>query len=61
MSEVPTKPTKAYVSMVVTFAGFVGLHLTNGQAQDIVMAAQLVAVGYGVWRVRNKPKGRRVR
>lgn len=57
----PTRPTKAYVSMVITLAGFVGLHLTDGDAQAIVMFGQLIAVGYGVWRVPNKPKGRRVR
>jgi hypothetical protein len=57
----PTRPTKAYVSMVITLAGFIGLHLTDGDAQAIVMAGQLIVIGYGVWRVPNKPKGRRVR
>lgn len=61
MTTPPTRPTKAYVSMVITLAGFIGLRLTDGDAQAIVMAAQLVAVGYGVWRTTNKPKGRRVR
>lgn len=54
---VQTKPTKALVALVVTLAGLVGIHLTNGTAQLVVMVAQLVIVSYGVWRARNAPKG----
>jgi len=54
--QLPTKPSKAYVAAVVTLAGLVGIHLTSGTAQAIVMALQLVAVVYGVWRTWNRPK-----
>jgi len=54
--QLPTKPTKAYVAAVVTLAGLVGIHLTTGTAQAIVMALQLVLVVYGVWRAWNRPK-----
>jgi hypothetical protein len=50
------KPTKAIVAAVVTLAGLVGIHLTDGTAQVIVMVAQLVLVSYGVWRTVNAPK-----
>lgn len=58
---VPTKPTKALVAALVTLAGLVGIQLTTGTAQAIVMVVQLVAVAYGVWRTRNgtaKHRGR---
>lgn len=55
---VQTKPTKAVVAAIVTLAGLVGIHLTSGTAQAIVMAVQLVLVVYGVWRARNKPVDR---
>jgi hypothetical protein len=54
--DVPLKPTKALVAALITVAGLVGLQLTEGTAQLIVMAAQLVLVTYGVWRARNEPK-----
>lgn len=53
---VPTKPTKALVAAVVTVAGLVGIQLTDGTAQLVVMVAQLLLVVYGVWRARNAPK-----
>lgn len=53
---VPTKPTKALVAAVVTFAGLVGIHLTTGTAQLVVMVGQLALVVFGVWRARNRPK-----
>ena len=53
---VPTKPTKALVAGLVTLAGLVGIHLTTGTAQAIVMLGQLVLVVYGVWRTYNAPK-----
>ena len=53
---VPTKPTKAVVAALITVAGLVGIHLTTGTAQAIVMVAQLVVVVYGVWRTYNAPK-----
>lgn len=52
----PTKPTKAYVAALITLAGLVGIHVTNGTAQALVMAGQLLLVIYGVWRTRNRPK-----
>lgn len=52
----PTKPTKAYVAAVVVLAGLVGIHLTSGTAQALVMAGQLVFTVYGVWRTWNRPK-----
>ena len=59
-----TKPTKAYVAAVVTILGLVGIQVTTGTAQVIVMVLQLVLVVYGVWRAYNRPKlpdrGRRV-
>lgn len=55
---VPTKPTKAYVAAIVTIAGLVGIHITSGTAQAIVMVGQLLLVVYGVWRARNLPKRR---
>lgn len=54
-SYVPTKPTKAVVAAVVTMLGLVGIHVTSGTAQLIVMVGQLVLVVFGVWRARNKP------
>lgn len=53
---VPTKPTKAYVAAVVVLAGLVGIHLTNGTAQALVMLGQLLFTVYGVWRATNRPK-----
>lgn len=53
---VQTKPTKALVAAVVTLAGLVGIQLTDGTAQLVVMVAQLLLVVYGVWRARNAPK-----
>lgn len=53
---VQTKPTKALVAAVVTLAGLVGIQLTTGTAQLVVMVAQLLLVVYGVWRARNAPK-----
>lgn len=55
-SEQPTKPTKAIVAAVVTVLGLVGIHITSGTAEAIVMVGQLVLVVYGVWRARNAPK-----
>lgn len=52
----PTKPTKAYVAAVITLLGLVGIHLTTGTAQALVMVGQLLLVAYGVWRVHNHPK-----
>lgn len=52
----PTKPNKAWVAALVTLAGLVGIHLTSGTAQAVVMAAQLALVVYGVWRARNTVK-----
>jgi hypothetical protein len=52
----PTKPSKALVAAVVTLAGLVGIHLTTGTAQLVVMAVQLLAVVFGVWRARNTYK-----
>lgn len=51
-----TKPTKAYVAAVVTILGLVGIHVTAGTAQALVMVGQLVLVVYGVWRTHNAPK-----
>lgn len=53
---VPTKSTKALVAAVITLAGLVGIHLTAGTAQLIVMLGQLVVVTYGVWRAHNRAK-----
>lgn len=53
---VPTKPTKAVVAAVITVAGLVGIHLTSGTAQLVVMVLQLAVVVFGVWRTRNAPK-----
>lgn len=55
---VPRKPTKAIVAAVVTVLGLVGIHVTTGTAQAIVMVGQVVLVVYGVWRARNLPKRR---
>lgn len=54
--EQPTKPTKAWVAAVVTLLGLLGIHITTGTAQALVMAGQLILVVYGVWRARNRPK-----
>lgn len=54
--QLPTKPTKAYVAAVVTLLGLVGIHVTTGTAQAVVMVAQLLIVVYGVWRAANRPK-----
>lgn len=54
--QLPTRPTKAYVAAVVTILGLVGINVTTGTAQAIVMVAQLVLVVYGVWRARNLPR-----
>jgi len=51
-----TKSTKAMVAALITLAGLVGLHLTDGTAQLVVAVLQLAAVFYGVWRTRNAPK-----
>lgn len=51
-----TKSTKALVAAVVTLAGLVGIQLTDGTAQLVVMILQLLAVVFGVWRARNNPK-----
>lgn len=56
VTTLPTKPTKAMVAAVVTLAGLVGIHLTTGTAQVVIMVGQLVLVVYGVWRARNMPK-----
>lgn len=56
LSQLPTKPAKAYVAMLVTLAGLLGIHLTSGTAQALVMAGQLLLVGYGVWRTTNRPR-----
>jgi hypothetical protein len=56
LENVRRKPTKALVAAVVTLAGMVGITLTTGKAQAIVMVVQLVLVVYGVWRARNAPK-----
>lgn len=53
---IPTKPTKAYVAAVVVLAGLVGIHLTSGTAQALVMLGQLAFTVYGVWRATNRPK-----
>jgi hypothetical protein len=44
------------VAALITMAGLVGIHLTEGTAQLVVMFVQLVLVVYGVWRARNYPK-----
>lgn len=54
--EQPTTATKAQVAALVTVLGLVGIHITTGTAQAIVMVAQLALVFYGVWRVRNRRK-----
>lgn len=51
-----TKPTKALVAALITVAGLVGVRLTSGTAELILMACQLILVAYGVWRTRNNPK-----
>lgn len=53
---VPTTSTKALVAALVTLAGLAGIQLTDGTAQLVVMALQLVCVVFGVWRARNRPK-----
>lgn len=61
---VPTdqlKPTKAWVSLVVTIAGLVGIRLTDQTAQLVVIVAWVALSWYGVWRARNTPKGNRTR
>jgi hypothetical protein len=56
-AQVPaTKSTKALVAAVLTLAGLLGIHLTDGTAQLVVAIVQLVAVTYGVWRAYNAPK-----
>lgn len=57
LPDVPRKPTKALVAALITLAGLVGIRLTSGTAELILMVAQLVLVAYGVWRARNNPKG----
>lgn len=52
----PTKATKAQVAAVVLVAGLVGIHLTSGVAQLVVMGLQLALVVFSVWRTRNAPK-----
>lgn len=54
--QVPTKPSKAVVAAVITLLGLVGIQVTTGTAQALVMLGQLVLVVYGVWRTRNPPK-----
>jgi hypothetical protein len=56
LETLPRKPTKAVVAALVTILGLVGIHVTTGTAQLLVMVAQLVVVVYGVWRARNRPK-----
>jgi hypothetical protein len=55
-TDLPTKPSKALVAAVLTIAGLLGLHLTSGTAQAVVVVLQVVLVTYGVWRTRNVPK-----
>lgn len=52
----PTRPDKAWTSALVTLAGLLGIHLTNGTAQAIVLVVWVALSWYGVWRVRNRPK-----
>ena len=52
----PTRPSKALVAGLVTLAGLVGIRLTHGTAELVVMLAQLLVVAYGVWRTHNGPK-----
>jgi len=54
--QLPATSTKAMVAAVVTMLGLVGITVTTGTAQVIVMVAQLVLVVYGVWRARNHVK-----
>lgn len=61
LTELPTKPSKALVAAVLTLAGLVGIHLTSGTAQAVVVVLQVVLVTYGVWRTRNVPKATRER
>lgn len=53
---VPTKPTKTVVATVITMAGLLGIQLTTGTAQLVVMVLQVLLVAYGVWRAHNRPK-----
>lgn len=56
LESLPRKPTKAVVAALVTVLGLVGIHVTTGTAQLLVMVAQVVIVFYGVWRARNHPR-----
>lgn len=56
IEQLPTKPAKAWVATVVTLFGLVGIHVTTGTAQALVMVGQLLLVAYGVWRTTNRPK-----
>jgi hypothetical protein len=56
---VETKPTKAIVAAVLTVLGLLGVTLTDGGSQLVAAIVQLVVVGYGVWRVPNRPKPKR--
>ena len=52
----PTKPSKAMVAAVVTALGLLGVRVTDGTAQVLVMVLQLALVVFGVWRTWNHPK-----
>lgn len=56
IEQLPTKPTKAYVAAVVVLLGLIGIHVTSGTAQALVMLGQLLLTVYGVWRATNRPK-----
>lgn len=56
IEQLPTKARKAYVAAVVTLLGLVGIQVTTGTAQALVMLGQLLLVVYGVWRTRNPAK-----
>lgn len=55
MPIIPTRPRKAYVAAVTVLLGLLGIHITSGTAQALVMAGQFLAVVYGVWRTYNPP------
>lgn len=52
----PTRPAKAVVAAVTTLLGLVGIHVTSGTAEALVMAGQLALVVFAVWRTPNRPK-----
>lgn len=51
---------KAIAALVLSVLGAIGITVTDGTGQLIVAAVNVAIIVYGVWRVRNRPKGRRV-